>query len=148
MHGVENWGVTLSLPAKEDTVGLLFALSSIDDVLLSWCSFHRRSNYVSGEVSSLPKICRAPSSDRLLRLENNQNGELQYVGGLVSEIKGVNVNKCNMSFVEAMFLGLGYNRYNEIYWLEPGFDLHKGLRLLQNDYDSLRMRESTRRKLR
>ncbi|MED6164589.1 hypothetical protein PIB30_091624, partial [Stylosanthes scabra] len=93
----------------------------------------------------MPKFCRATSSDRWLRLENNQNGELQYSGGLVNEIKGVNVNKCNMSFVEAAFLGLGYNRYNEIYWLKPGFDLRNGLRLLRNDYDSLRMRESALR---
>ncbi|MED6217595.1 hypothetical protein PIB30_019186 [Stylosanthes scabra] len=50
-----------------------------------------------------------------------------------------------MSFVEAVFLGLGYNRYNEIYWLEPRFDLRNGLRLLRNDYDSLRMRESALR---
>ncbi|MED6176343.1 hypothetical protein PIB30_087303 [Stylosanthes scabra] len=41
--------------------------------------------------------------------------------------------------------GSGYNRHNEIYWLEPGFDLRNGLRLLRNDYDSLRMRESALR---
>ncbi|MED6178216.1 hypothetical protein PIB30_105476 [Stylosanthes scabra] len=46
-------------------------------------------------------------------------GSFNIVGGLVNEIKGVNVNK----------------------W----FDLRNGLRLLRNDYDSLRMRESALR---
>ncbi|RYR30964.1 hypothetical protein Ahy_B01g055757 [Arachis hypogaea] len=37
---------------------------------------------------------------------------------------------------------LGYPGYNEAYWLEPGFELGKGLRVLRTDAEVMRMCES------
>ncbi|RYR66144.1 hypothetical protein Ahy_A03g012087 [Arachis hypogaea] len=65
-----------------------------------------------------------------------------YDGGLVTEIHRVNVETCNLFFVEGLFLDLSYPGYNEVYWLEPGLDLGKGLIVLRTDAEVMRMCES------
>ncbi|MED6211942.1 hypothetical protein PIB30_078409 [Stylosanthes scabra] len=50
-----------------------------------------------------------------LRLERDSNGTMMYTGGLVSNIDGVNVDKCNMLLIEASILDLVYMSPNVIY---------------------------------
>ncbi|RYR24006.1 hypothetical protein Ahy_B02g057501 [Arachis hypogaea] len=75
-------------------------------------------------------------------LKRGKDGNVIYEGGLITEIYRVNVETCNLFFVEGLFLDLGYPGYNEAYWLEPGFDLGKGLRVLRTDAEVMRMCES------
>ncbi|RYR24422.1 hypothetical protein Ahy_B02g057921 [Arachis hypogaea] len=75
-------------------------------------------------------------------LKRVRDGNVIYEGGLVIEIHRVNVETCNLFFVEGLFLDLGYPGYNEAYWLEPGFELGKGLRVLRTDAEVMRMCES------
>ncbi|RYR50502.1 hypothetical protein Ahy_A07g037121 [Arachis hypogaea] len=63
-------------------------------------------------------------------LKRGRDGNVIYEGGLVIEIH------------RGLFLDLGYPGYNEAYWLEPGFDLDKGLRVLKTDAKVMRMCES------
>ncbi|RYR15566.1 hypothetical protein Ahy_B04g072383 [Arachis hypogaea] len=75
-------------------------------------------------------------------LKRGKDSNVIYEGGLVTEIHRVNVETHNLFFVEGLFLDLGYPGYNEAYWLEPGFDLGKGLRVLRTDAEVMRMCES------
>ncbi|RYR62161.1 hypothetical protein Ahy_A04g019541 [Arachis hypogaea] len=75
-------------------------------------------------------------------LKRDGDGNVIYDGGLVIEIHRVNVETCNLFFVEDLFLDLGYPGYNEVYWLELGLDLGKGLRVLRTDAEVMRMCES------
>ncbi|XLU53523.1 hypothetical protein S245_048171, partial [Arachis hypogaea] len=75
-------------------------------------------------------------------LKRGVDGNVIYDGGLVTEIHRVNVETCNMFFVEGLFLDLGYPGYSEVYWLEPGLELGKGLRVLRTDAEVMRMCES------
>ncbi|RYR48440.1 hypothetical protein Ahy_A07g034467 isoform A [Arachis hypogaea] len=75
-------------------------------------------------------------------LKRGVDGNVIYDGGLVTEIHRVNVETCNLFFVEGLFLDLGYPGYNEVYWLEPGLELGKGLRVLRTDAEVMRMCES------
>ncbi|RYQ92715.1 hypothetical protein Ahy_B09g098934 [Arachis hypogaea] len=75
-------------------------------------------------------------------LKKVRDGNVIYEGGLVTEIHRVNVETCNLFFVEGLFLDLGYPGYNEAYWLEPGFELGQGLRVLRTDAEVMRMCES------
>ncbi|RYR02636.1 hypothetical protein Ahy_B06g081435 [Arachis hypogaea] len=72
-------------------------------------------------------------------LEKDADGVLKYNGGLVSIIERVHVDTCNLFLVEGLFLDLGYTRFNEVYWLEPGMDLANGLRVLRRDADVVKM---------
>ncbi|RYQ99091.1 hypothetical protein Ahy_B07g086952 [Arachis hypogaea] len=65
-------------------------------------------------------------------LKRDRDGNVRYKGDLVTEIHKVNVETCNLFFVEGLFLDL-----------EPGFDLGKGLRVLRTDAEVMRMCEST-----
>ncbi|RYR41886.1 hypothetical protein Ahy_A08g038308 [Arachis hypogaea] len=75
-------------------------------------------------------------------LKRGVDGNMIYDGGLVTEIHRVNVETCNLFFVEGLFLDLGYPGYNEVYRLEPGLDLGKGLKVLRTDAEVMRMCES------
>ncbi|RYR04053.1 hypothetical protein Ahy_B06g083587 [Arachis hypogaea] len=75
-------------------------------------------------------------------LKKVRDGNVIYEGGLVTEIHRVNVETCNLFFVEGLFLDLGYPGYNEAYWLEPSFELGQGLRVLRTDAEVMRMCES------
>ncbi|RYR49998.1 hypothetical protein Ahy_A07g036542 [Arachis hypogaea] len=75
-------------------------------------------------------------------LKRGVDGKVIYDGGLVTEIHRVNMETCNLFFVEGLFLDLGYPGYNEVYWLEPGLELGKGLRVLRTDAEVMRMCES------
>ncbi|RYR54837.1 hypothetical protein Ahy_A06g030100 [Arachis hypogaea] len=75
-------------------------------------------------------------------LKRGVDGNVIYDGGLVTEIHRVNVETCNLFFVEGLFLDLGYPGYNEVYWLQPDLDLGKGLRVLRTDAEVMRMCES------
>ncbi|XP_020979120.1 uncharacterized protein LOC110271861 [Arachis ipaensis] len=75
-------------------------------------------------------------------LKRGGDGNVIYDEGLVTEIHRVNVETCNLFFVEGLFLYLGYPGYNEVYWLEPDLDLGKGLRVLMTDAEVMRMCES------
>ncbi|RYR48890.1 hypothetical protein Ahy_A07g034984 [Arachis hypogaea] len=75
-------------------------------------------------------------------LKRGVDGNVIYDGGLVTEIHRVNVETCNLFFVEGLFLDLGYPGYNEVYWLVPGLELGKGLRVLRTDAEVMRMCES------
>ncbi|RYR59257.1 hypothetical protein Ahy_A05g025106 [Arachis hypogaea] len=75
-------------------------------------------------------------------LKRGVDGKVIYDGGLVTEIHRVNVETCNLFFVEGLFLNLGYPGYNEVYWLEPGLELGKGLRVLRTDAEVMRICES------
>ncbi|QHN80911.1 uncharacterized protein LOC107622632 isoform X2 [Arachis ipaensis] len=75
-------------------------------------------------------------------LKKVRDGNVIYEGGLVIEIHRVNVETCNLFFVEGLFLDLCYPGYNEAYWLEPGFELGQGLRVLRTDAEVMRMCES------
>ncbi|RYQ92698.1 hypothetical protein Ahy_B09g098913 [Arachis hypogaea] len=75
-------------------------------------------------------------------LKRGVDSNVIYDEGLVTEIHRVNVETCNLFFVEGLFLDLGYPGYNEVYWLEPGLDLGKGLRVLRTDAEVMRMCES------
>ncbi|RYQ92577.1 hypothetical protein Ahy_B09g098801 isoform B [Arachis hypogaea] len=72
-------------------------------------------------------------------LEKDADGVLKYNGGSVSIIERVHVDTCNLFLVEGLFLDLGYTRYNEVYWLEPGKDLANGLRVLRRDADVVKL---------
>ncbi|QHN94000.1 uncharacterized protein DS421_17g597510 [Arachis hypogaea] len=72
-------------------------------------------------------------------LEKDADGGVKYNGGLLSIIERVHVDTCNLFLVEGLFLDLGYTRYNEVYWLEPGMDLANGLRVLRRDADVVKM---------
>ncbi|RYR54414.1 hypothetical protein Ahy_A06g029685 [Arachis hypogaea] len=78
-------------------------------------------------------------------LEKDADGVLEYNGGLVSIIERVHVDTCNLFLVEGLFLDLGYTRYNEVYWLEPGMDLANGLRVLGRDVDVVKMCDAAQR---
>ncbi|XP_057745666.1 uncharacterized protein LOC130963581 [Arachis stenosperma] len=75
-------------------------------------------------------------------LKRGVDGNVIYDGGLVTEIHRVSMETCNLFFVEGLFLDLGYPGYNEVYWLGPGLDLGKGLRVLRTDAEVMRMCES------
>ncbi|XLR48139.1 hypothetical protein S83_032799, partial [Arachis hypogaea] len=75
-------------------------------------------------------------------LKKVRDGNVIYEGGLVTEIHRVNVETCNLFFVEGLFLDLGYPGYSEAYWLEPDFELCQGLRVLRTDAEVMRMCES------
>ncbi|XLR06803.1 hypothetical protein S83_034741 [Arachis hypogaea] len=75
-------------------------------------------------------------------LKKVRDGNVIYEGGLVTEIHRVNVETCNLFFVEGLFLDLGYPGYNEAYWLEPGFELDQVLRVLRTDAEVMMMCES------
>ncbi|RYR42633.1 hypothetical protein Ahy_A08g039095 [Arachis hypogaea] len=75
-------------------------------------------------------------------LKRAGDGNVIYDGSLVTEIHRVNVETCNLFFVDGLFLDLGYPGYNEVYWLEPGLDLAKDLRVLRTDAEVMRMCES------
>ncbi|MED6139884.1 hypothetical protein PIB30_088106 [Stylosanthes scabra] len=75
-------------------------------------------------------------------LERSPNGGLHYSGGLVSE-KRVSAKKCNLNLIKALFIDLGYNCYNEVHWLEPRFDLARGLSMIRTDDDVVNMCEAT-----
>ncbi|RYR28118.1 hypothetical protein Ahy_B01g052227 [Arachis hypogaea] len=75
-------------------------------------------------------------------LKKVRDGNVIYEGGLVTEIHRVNVETCNLFFVEGLFLDLGYPGYNEAYWLVPDFELGQGLRVLRTDAEVMRMCES------
>ncbi|RYR55352.1 hypothetical protein Ahy_A06g030589 [Arachis hypogaea] len=75
-------------------------------------------------------------------LKRSGDSNVIYDGSLVTEIHRVNVETCNLFFIEELFLDLGYPGYNEVYWLEPGLDLAKGLRMLRTDAEVMRMCES------
>ncbi|RYQ86867.1 hypothetical protein Ahy_B10g106480 [Arachis hypogaea] len=78
-------------------------------------------------------------------LEKDADGVLKYNGGTVSIIDRVHVDTCNLFLVEGLFLDLGYTRYTEVYWLEPGKDLGNGLRVLRRDADVVKLCEAALR---
>ncbi|RYR31733.1 hypothetical protein Ahy_B01g056615 [Arachis hypogaea] len=75
-------------------------------------------------------------------LKRGGDGNVIYDESLVTEIHKVNVETCNLFFVEGLFLNLDYPGYNEVYWLEPGLNLAKGLRVLRTDAEVMRVCEN------
>ncbi|RYQ91143.1 hypothetical protein Ahy_B09g097022 [Arachis hypogaea] len=78
-------------------------------------------------------------------LEKDADGVLKYNGGTVSIIDRVHVDTCNLFLAEGLFLDLGYTRYTEVYWLEPGKDLGNGLWVLRRDADVVKLCEAALR---
>ncbi|RYR59524.1 hypothetical protein Ahy_A05g025417 [Arachis hypogaea] len=76
------------------------------------------------------------------RFERKSVGKVSYIGGEVTEIERVNVDTLNGFFISDLLKGIGYTSISEFYWLEPGKELHDGLRLLRVDMDVVRMYEA------
>ncbi|RYR73442.1 hypothetical protein Ahy_A02g007792 [Arachis hypogaea] len=76
------------------------------------------------------------------RFEREPVGKVSYIGGEVTEIERVNVDTLNGFFISDLLKDIGYTSISEFYWLEPGKELHDGLRLLRVDMDVVRMYEA------
>ncbi|RYR04071.1 hypothetical protein Ahy_B06g083620 [Arachis hypogaea] len=77
------------------------------------------------------------------RFERDPVGKVSYIGGEVTEIERVNVDTLNGFFISDLLKDIGYTSISEFYWLEPGKELHDGLKLLRVDMDVVRMYEAT-----
>ncbi|RYR01954.1 hypothetical protein Ahy_B06g080815 [Arachis hypogaea] len=76
------------------------------------------------------------------RFEREPVGKVSYIGGEVTEIERINVDTLNGFFISDLLKDIGYTSISEFYWLEPGKELHDGLRLLRADMDVVRMYEA------
>ncbi|XLR16143.1 hypothetical protein S83_044081 [Arachis hypogaea] len=74
-------------------------------------------------------------------LQRSGKDNMTYKESLVIEIHRVDVETCNLFFVESLFIYLGYSRYTTVYWLEPDLDLAKDLRVFRTDAEVMRICE-------
>ncbi|QHO47196.1 Isovaleryl-CoA dehydrogenase [Arachis hypogaea] len=105
---------------------------------------------------SLPRVRVVHASASLVLFQSARSREPCDHVTLISSISRghcpVSVNKRSLGvllffssslFPFAFFSSNWYTRYNEVYWLEVGMDLAKGLRVLKRDSDVVKMCDAT-----
>ncbi|MED6202121.1 hypothetical protein PIB30_102126, partial [Stylosanthes scabra] len=60
------------------------------------------------------------------KLERDLNMNLAYAGGQETYFDYVNLEKLNMMIIKDLFVGLGYNEYDYMYWLDEEMGLNGG----------------------